>query len=78
MAEIEIESLTALHRKEYDRIDVFDDERTIRAWDCKRMPRFMSADHPAIETKTLYVRVPKADEASIRLVEAKIKHVQQA
>ena len=32
MAEIGIETLTALHRKEYDRIDVFDDERTICAW----------------------------------------------
>lgn len=73
MVEIYMESLTRQHSNEYHYIDAFDDERTVRVWGRKWMPRFMSADHPATETKILYVRVRKLDDATIRSIKAKME-----
>jgi hypothetical protein len=78
MPEIDMESLTRQHGNEYHYIDAFDDERTVRVWGRKWMPRFMSADHSASETKILYVRARKLDDATIRSIKAKIECEQEA
>ena len=72
MAEIGIENLTAQHRNEYHYIYAFDDNETVLVDNRNWMPRFMSRDHPAPETKLLYVRVPSCDDATIQTIRDKI------
>jgi hypothetical protein len=72
MTEIRIENLTAQHRNEYHYIYAFDDQESVLVEDRKWMPRFMSRDHPAPETKLLYVRVPSCDDATIQSIKNKI------
>jgi hypothetical protein len=72
MAEIESEHLTRQHRDKYHYIIAFDDNESVLLEDRKWVPPWMSADHPALETKFLYVRVQRCDEPTIQSLREKI------
>jgi hypothetical protein len=73
MAEIELESITAQHGKEYPHIYAYDDKESVPVQDRKWMPRFMSRERPVAETKILYVRVSSCDDVTIQSIKEKIR-----
>jgi len=72
MAEIGIENLTPQHRNEYHRIYACDDNESVLIEDRKWMPRFVGRDHPAPETKILYVQVASCDDETLQLAREKL------
>jgi hypothetical protein len=72
MAEIGIENLTPQHRNEYHHIYAFDDRESVLVEDRKWMPRFVSREHSAPESKFLYVRVSSCNSATIQSIKDKI------
>jgi hypothetical protein len=73
MSEIEFENLASQNRNEYHRIYAYDDKETVLVEDRKWMPCFVDHDHPAPETRILYVRVQNCDDVTIRSIRAKIE-----
>jgi len=69
--EEQLQNLTPAHRREYDRIFLYDDERS-NLVEGKWIPPMVGRHHPAHETKILYWNVRSCDEATIALARAKL------